>query len=86
MLVKNYIKLLLLMSYQSNVKTTAYNPSLYTLKKIISQIKLLLNLHSVTDLCSEKFFYFFPTATRKWKAKSDIRGKNVTKLLNNAWK
>ena len=46
MLVKNYIKLLLLMSYQSNVKTTAYNTSLYTLKKIISQIKLLLNLLS----------------------------------------
>lgn len=59
MLVKNYIKLLLLMSYQSNVKTTAYNTSLYTLKKIISQIKLLLNLLSVTYLCSENFFSFF---------------------------
>lgn len=72
------------MSCQSNVETTAYNTSLYTLKKIISQIKLLLNLHFITYLCSEFFFFF--TTTHKWKAKSDIRGKNVTELLNNAWK
>ena len=53
------------MSCQSNVKTTAYNTSLYTLKKIISQIKLLLNLHFITYLCSEFFFFLLPPTSGK---------------------
>ena len=71
------------MSCQSNVKTTAYNTPLYTLKKknyFSDKITLKHTLYYLLVFRKFFFFLFFLTATHKWKVKCDIRGKKCDQV------